>query len=122
MKITDNLSLPSLGAAAKRPQTREEAAQQFELLLARKLVQSMTDGLFKSSLAGEDGPAWMSSLGDTRRDLMTDVLSEHLAESGQLGFSDLLLRRWRETMPADEAPTAPAPDAAREALIPTNDA
>lgn len=82
------------GGITRKPQNLEDAARQFEEILARQLVRSMTDGLFKSDLSGEDGPAWMDGYNDTQRDLLTNVLADHLVQSGKLKLSDMLLRRW----------------------------
>ncbi|WP_457651498.1 peptidoglycan hydrolase [Rhodocaloribacter sp.] len=78
----------------RRAKTPEEAAKQFEEILARQFVKTMTDGLFKTSLAGEDGPGWMESYQNTQRDVLTDELTKHLVRSGTLRLSDLLLRQW----------------------------
>ncbi|GIV59742.1 peptidoglycan hydrolase [Rhodocaloribacter litoris] len=96
MKIHDPLPpLPGFpGANPRRPSTPEEAARQFEHLLARQLAHAMTDGLFKTGLAGENGPGWMASYQQTQRDVLTDVLAKHLVEQGALRLTDLLTRRW----------------------------
>ena len=98
---------PTQVAADKRREakTPEEAARQFEAILVRQFVTAMTDGLFKASLSGEDGPGWMKGQQDTQRDIMADVLTEHLVESGALRISDLLLRQWQRG-PAQDLPTA----------------
>ena len=83
--------------------TPEEAATQFEAILVRQFVAAMTDGLFKDSLAGEDGPGWMKGQQDAQRDVLTDVLTEHLVESRALRISDLLVRRWKGGQEADPA-------------------
>lgn len=81
--------------ASGRPETQEEAAKQFEEILARQFVRTMTDQLFKTQLSGEESAGWMKSQGDAQRDVLTDVLTRHLVESGTLGLSDLLLRQWK---------------------------
>ncbi len=85
--------------------TPEEAARQFEAILVRQFVKAMTDGLFKGSLSGDEGPGWMKGQQDAQRDVMTDVLTEHLVESGAFRISDLLLRQWQRG-PAQDPPTA----------------
>ena len=67
----------------------------------RQFVTTMTDGLFESSLSGDEGPGWMKSQHDTQRDVMTDVLTEHLVESGALRIADLLLRQWQRNAVQD---------------------
>lgn len=89
---TGNVALG--GGDPQRARTKEEAARQFEEILARQLVASMTEGLFKSSLAGDQAPAWISSQQDTQRDMLTDTLASHLVDSGALRLSDLLIRKW----------------------------
>jgi peptidoglycan hydrolase FlgJ len=84
--------LPS--PAQKRAQTPVEAARQFEEILAKQFVKSMTDGLFKTSLAGDDAPGWMGAYGDMQKDVLADELAKHLVDSGTLRISEMLLRQW----------------------------
>ena len=81
----------------------EEAAKQFEAILMRQFVSVMTKGLFEESLAGDEGPGWIKGQQDTQRDVMTEVLTQHLVESGALRISDLLLRQWRGSQAVDAA-------------------
>lgn len=104
---------PVPNGPAAPPQTLEEAARQFEAILAGQFVRVMTDGLFDESLAGEGGPGWMSGQRDTQRDLLSGILADHLVDSGALRLSDLLLRQWQGTT----APTLPAADPAPDALV-----
>ena len=67
----------------------------------RQFVTTMTDGLFKASLSGDDGPGWMKGQQDAQRDVMADVLTQHLVESGALRISDLLLRQWQRNEAQD---------------------
>lgn len=83
------------GETPRNPETTEEAARQFEEILVRQLVRSMTDNLFKDSLAGEGAPQWMSGYAETQRDVLNTTLADHLIESGTLRFSDLMLRQWQ---------------------------
>ena len=100
------------GGEPQRPaSTPEEAARQFEAILVRQFVAAMTDSLFKEGLAGEDGPGWMKGQQDTQRDVMTDVLTQHLVESNALRISELLVRRWQGNPPAD-----PSTERAQEKL------
>ncbi len=78
-----------------QPQTPEEAAKTFEKVLVEQFVNVMTEQLFKSNLAGEDGPGWMKAYGDTQRRVMTEVLSEHLVDNGTFNISSLVLEQWQ---------------------------
>ena len=90
------------GSDPQRPATSpEEAAKQFEAILVRQFVAAMTDSLFKDGLAGEDAPGWMKGQQDTQRDVLTDVLTQHLVESKALRISELLVRRWQGSTAAD---------------------
>lgn len=105
MNITHTHSLspatdPSSGL--RRPTTPEETAREFEGILVREFVKIMTKDLFKSNLQGEEGPAWVDSYSDTQRDVMTNALTKHLVEQGQLGISELLLRKWGVQPASDE--------------------
>ncbi len=96
---------PGPGPSTPQPRTPEEAAKQFEEVLARQFVQTMTKGLFKTGLSGEDGPGWMESYQGIQRDVMTDALTEHLVQSGTLRLSDLLMRQWSRTGAAGDPST-----------------
>ena len=67
----------------------------------RQFVAVMTKDLFKDNLAGDDGPGWIKGQQNTQRDVLTDVLTQHLVKSGALRISDLLLRQWRGDAAAD---------------------
>ncbi len=104
MTIDQPSSIQPTQAVADRQsgaKTPEEAARQFEAILVRQFVTVMTDGLFKASLSGDEGPGWMKSQQDAQRDIMTDVLTDHLVESGVLRISDLLLRQWQRNEAQD---------------------
>lgn len=94
----DALSAQSASASfsnapdAAKPRTKEEAAEQFEAIFVKQFVQTMTKGLFDSSLAGEG--ALSGGQADMQRDILTDTLTDHLVESGALRLRDLLLRQW----------------------------
>ena len=96
---------PHAADTRRGAKTPEEAARQFEAILVRQFVTAMTEGLFKASLSGEEGPGWMKGQQDMQRDVMTDVLTDHLVERGGLRISDLLLRQWQRD-PAQDLPTA----------------
>lgn len=72
----------------------QEAAKQFEKVLVQQFVQVMTEQMFKSNLAGEDGPGWMKSYGNQQQDTLTDILSEHLVERGTFNISSDILKQW----------------------------
>lgn len=72
----------------------EEAAAEFERILVKQFVSTMTESLFNDSLAGDDGPSWMGAYGDMQRDALSDALTDHLVESGTMRLRDLLLRQW----------------------------
>ncbi len=98
---------PRSSDALNRARTPEEAAKQFEEILARQFVKTMTDGLFKTSLAGKDAPGWMETYQNTQRDVLADELTKHLVQSGTLRLSDLLLRQWTG---AEASPDESTPD------------
>lgn len=100
----------------ERPRNPQEAAAQFEKVLVQQFVDVMTEDMFSSSLAGEDGPQWMGSQRDSNRDAMTEVLTDHIVESGDLGLRELLLKRWgvaddgtTDEEAASSLPTTPLP-------------
>jgi len=78
----------------KKAATPQEVAKQFEEILVRQFVKTMTDKLFTSGLSGENGPGWMDSYRDTERDVMTEELSRYLTESGSMNLSELMLQKW----------------------------
>jgi len=88
----------------------EEAAKTFEKVLVQEFVNVMTEQMFESNLAGEDGPGWMKSYSDTQRQVLTDVLTDHLVENGTFNISDLVLKQWQDKgyLPDSETPASPA--------------
>ena len=123
MSITPTSATPGLPTSAAsapdaRPQTPEEAAQQFEKLLVHQLVQTMTDGLFDGGLEGANGPSWMQGQQDLQRDTLAQVLTDHLVDSNRLGLADRLLQNWQHrglVPPASGAAPDPTADASAEA-------
>ena len=79
-----------------RIQNAEEAAKQFEKILVQQFVQVMTDQMFESNLAGEDGPGWMKSSGNQQKETLTDILSEHLVDNGTFDISSVILKQWAD--------------------------
>lgn len=89
------------------PDTPEEAAQAFEKVLVRRFVKTMTDNMFKTTLSGEDGPSWMKSQRGQQRDVLTDVLADHIVDANTLGLADMLLRDWGMAPEDGEASSPP---------------
>ena len=79
-----------------RIQDAQEAAKQFEKVLVQQFVQVMTEQMFESNLAGEEGPGWMKSYGNQQKETLTDILSEHLVEQGTFDISSTILKQWAD--------------------------
>lgn len=94
---------PEGGTDRRRTESPEEAARQFETILVRQFVATMTKDLFKDTLSGDEGPGWIASQQDVQRDVLTDVLTEHLVENRVLNIADLLLRQWGRQQAAAES-------------------
>jgi len=75
-------------AAPPRARGPEEAAEQFESILVRQFVQTMTKDLFKD---GEGGAGGIQA--DAQRDALTDALTRQLTTTDALGLRDMLLTR-----------------------------
>lgn len=103
--IQPNASAGPGRSVDERPDSAEEAARQFERVLVKQLVSTMTNELFKESLAGDDAPSWMGAYGDIQRDSMTDILADHLVDSGALRLRDLLMRQWALNAAATDTQT-----------------
>lgn len=91
------------GRPARSP---EAAARQFESVLVRQFVEVMTRDLFKAGAEGE----MLTGQADLQRDTLTNVLTEHLVDSGTFGVADLMMRQWSRAgqVPADASADAPA--------------
>lgn len=89
---TDDGGLPLQGG--QRARSPQEAAKQFEEVLVREFVRTMTKGLFEEGLGGEDTAGWVKAQGSAQTDALTDAVTRHLVDSGQLGISELLLAKW----------------------------
>lgn len=96
----------------RNTKTPEEAARSFEKVLVQQFVNVMTEQMFKSNLSGEDGPAWMKSQSDTQRQVLTEVLTDHLVDTGTFNISDIMLTQWQNKgfIPAAEAQEQPTTD------------
>lgn len=91
-----------MGQKGKQPQTKAEAAQQFEEVLVRQLVQTLTDDLFSSKASG---PLSGSTRNQARMqsDALTDVLTQELTQKDTFGISKLLLKKWQGQASAPNA-------------------
>lgn len=107
MQTAKTFETPRVSTFRRPAETPAEAAKQFEEMLVRQLVKVMTKDLFTTSPAGEDGPQWMQGRRDTQRDLLTQMLTEHLAMTDALPVADRLTQQWD----AADAPSAPDADA-----------
>jgi len=107
-----------LPAPTERPDSPEEAAKAFEKVLVRRFVKTMTEKMFDSPLSGSDGPSWMNGQRDQQRDMLTDVLSDHIVESDSLRIRDLLLRDWGVEADAPTDPAAEDADSPPDAALP----
>lgn len=95
----------------KRAKNAEEAAQQFEAVLVRQFVKSMTKELFKTSLGGDSAT---QATADMQRDALTDALTDDLVQQGAFGIKELLLQHWPRGVNATPH-QAPAPSSASDA-------
>lgn len=103
----DGIDIPG-GAAglppeARKPQTPEAAAKQFEQVLIKQMVHTMTKELFDGNLTGDDAPQWMGAYGDMQSDILAEELARQLSDGGRLGISDLLMKQWKRQgdLPSD---------------------
>lgn len=78
----------------RKPDTPEEAARQFEEVLIKQMLHTMTKDLFDSSITGDDAPQWMGAYGEMQGDILSTELARQLGENGKLGISELLLKQW----------------------------
>ncbi len=90
--------------SAERGKSPEDAAKQFEEVLVREFVRTMTKGLFSGSLAGEDGAGWVKAQGEAQADVLADAVTKHLVDSGTLGVADILLQGWKTQTVSDRIP------------------
>ena len=67
----------------------------FEKVLVQQFVNVMTEQMFKSNLSGDEGPGWMKAYGDTQRQVISDVLTDHLVESNTFNLSSLVMQHWQ---------------------------
>ena len=117
--ISSAASRPSPGGLptpSEQPDSPEEAAKAFEKVLVRRFVKTMTDKMFDSPLSGSNGPGWMNGQRDQQRDMLTDVLADHIVESDSLRIRDLLLRDWGVDPDAVDSASTDETDSAPNAL------
>lgn len=118
--MTPLSALPSTPVTTPGParpaESPEAAARQFESVLVRQFVDVMTRDLFK---AGAEG-GMLTGQSDLQRDTLTDVLTEHLVDSGTFGVADLMMRQWTRTgrVPAETPADVPAPPPAAPSVAP----
>lgn len=109
----DRHELPKAAAdlpqESRKPNSPEEAARQFEEVLIKQMVQSMTKNLFDSSITGDDAPQWMAAYGDMQSDVLSTELSKQLGDSGKLGIAELLLKQWQRTGEVEADPDGAQP-------------
>lgn len=111
----DGLDIPGgtagLPLEARKPQTPEAAAEQFEQILVKQMVHTMTKELFDGSLTGDDAPQWMGAYGDMQSDILAEELAKQLSKSGRMGISELLMKQWRREgeLPEPDADPSAAP-------------
>lgn len=105
IRIQSVQATPNTTPRTQNTNSPENAAKSFEKVLVQQFVSVMTEQMFKSNLSGEEGPAWMKSQSDTQRQILTDVLTDHLVENGTFNISDIMLTQWQNKgfMPATEA-------------------
>ncbi len=102
MNVNRMQALSPQPATPARPSQADKAAHQFEEVLVKQFVQTMTKELFEPM---EGGPGWMGSQADLQREALADVLTSHLVESGALRVGDLVRRQWApEVTPEIKAP------------------
>ncbi|GAB5519417.1 MAG: hypothetical protein RhofKO_16680 [Rhodothermales bacterium] len=90
-----------------RAQSLDEAAAQFEEVLVKQFVQTMTKDLFNNSLSGDNGPGWIESQSEMQSDVLADILTQRLVEDGTFNMRDLLLKQWnRQGYRAAAEPTS----------------
>lgn len=104
---------------SSNPETPKEAAEQFEKVLVRQFVDVMTEDMYSSSLAGDEGKQWMGSQRDRQRRIMTDMITDKLTEAGNLQISETLMQSWGvESSPEDSDETTPSENSAPDFVDP----
>lgn len=86
--------MPGPGPADRRPANPQEAAEQFEQILVKQMVETMTKNLFANGLGGEDAPQWLGAYDDMQRDVLATELADQMTRNGKLGIAELLMKQW----------------------------
>lgn len=87
--------LTSFLGQTKPPKNPQEAAEQFEQVLVRQFVQTMTKDLFDNPLSGKNSGA-VASQGRLQSEALTDTVTRELVEQDAFGISELLLKQWNQ--------------------------
>ncbi len=92
MRINPGLPTASPNAP-QRAETPQQAAEQFEEVLVKQFVQTMTKDLFKPM---DGSPSHLSAQADMQRDTLNDVLTRQLVANGSFGVARMLERQWAQ--------------------------
>ncbi len=85
---------PAPQAPPQRARSPQGAARQFEEVLVKQFVQTMTKDLFKPM--GDTGASHLAAQADNQRDTLNDVLTRHLVDAGSFGVARMLERQWEQ--------------------------
>lgn len=91
-------------AAERRPADPREAAEQFERILVKQMVETMTKNIFEGGLAGDDAPQWLGAYNDMQSDVLATELADQMTRNGKLGIAELLMKQWARQAEAAGAP------------------
>jgi len=86
--------VPGPGSAERRPADPQQAAEQFEQILVKQMVETMTKNLFEGGLAGDDAPQWLGAYNDMQSDVLATELAHQMTRNGKLGIAELLMKQW----------------------------
>ena len=104
MSVSSVSSAAASGPGApQRARSPEEAAEQFQAVLVKQFVETMTKDLFKES---EQAGGMSAMQADAQRDALTNALTEQLTTTDALGLRDLVTRRLTGALAAPEAQAA----------------
>lgn len=77
------------------PENPKQAAEQFEQVLVRQFVETMTKDLFDNPISDKNSGA-VRSQGRLQSEALTDTLTRKLVEDDAFGLSKLLLDQWQQ--------------------------
>jgi len=77
--------------ASSDEQKLEQAAQAFEAIFMRNMIEAMRQSSLGDDLMGNSG-------GDQFRDMMDDRLADEMVENNGLGIADLLIAQWKDKL------------------------